>query len=207
MNQLFVYSMPLLSSFKIEWYWILIIILGVIITLITLYFVFKKNRYKKAAKKNKKLIDKNIGPSSFSNDELITSLYQDKKYKGTFQSFSSKNKKKAKDFLLKWLEYVPLEFCLENQIEEGKNTNIYIYYTKNQQYILKGKKHSFFNNNSLKPKENFKRLRRVMNKYKAARATIELICQIYRYEKHREDYNERPVMFENNYYIKYIIKK
>ena len=77
-------------------YLILGIIIGILVVLVILYIILSKSKIKAHLKKEEKYIEsKDKVLSKEYTEDLVLSLGQEMKYKGTFKSMKSKTQKKA----------------------------------------------------------------------------------------------------------------
>lgn len=192
-------------AFEMNFIVLLIVVGIVIIALITMYLCFAKGRYKKASKKVESKIEKTFGDSNKIGVDLMNDLYASKSYNGKFKSFNSKEKKEAKKFLKDWMELVPTYIALNQESEKGKYKRIYIVTLPDVEGKPNFKKSWTYKQNK-KSGWNMKKLISFMNKYKIARSTMDVLVNLYTAQVHPDEMSEDPVGFENNLYIKYIIK-
>ncbi|MCR5741404.1 MAG: hypothetical protein K6G38_02995 [Gammaproteobacteria bacterium] len=191
-------------------FWVIIaIVAAILVALIVVYLITKKGKYKHNLKKREKKIEK--ANSKLSQDELeqlISDIFQDKKYKGTLNSFESKNKKSVKVFLKKFVEKVCPYTIVKEKFDTKKYKNVGIILTKNQNPDRKiPKKRRWVYDYDASVNKNVNRLVKVINKNKVARGTVDVLSRVYRHYKDKDAYPETPQTFENNLYITYFDKK
>ncbi len=188
-------------------YLILGIIIGILVVLIILYIIMSKSKIKAHLKKEEQYIEnKDKVLSKEYTEDLVLSLGQEMKYKGTFKSLSSKTQKKALRYVKEFVFEVAPYVLIKENVDSKKYRKVYIAFNKHEDSKLPNKKHFWFFNPKKNVKSNYKSLVKVTNKHKCAKSLVETLTKIYIHVKDKTTFPETPTSMENGYYIYFIMK-
>ncbi len=188
-------------------YLILGIIIGILVVLIILYIIMSKSKIKAHLKKEEQYIEnKDKVLSKEYTEDLVLSLGQEMKYKGTFNSMKSKTQKKALKYVKEFVYEVAPYVLIKENLDSKKYRKVYVTFNKNEDIKLPNKKHFWFFNPKKSVKANYKDLVKKANKHKCAKGLVETLTKIYIHVKDKTTFPETPTSMENGYYIYFIMK-
>ena len=194
-------------------FWILIAIIGVVLVgLIVAYIFAVKHNTKRFLKKSEKKIEvdkKNNLLKEESLEQMIVNVFEDPKYNGKYKSFSGKNRKLIKKFILQFFEKV----CPYGIVKEKKDTKKYqrlqVVVTSSPEFEVKkvrGKDRWIYDS-SIKSKKLFKKLVKFGNKHKVMKSIVDVFSRAYKFFKNKEEINTAPQAVEQDKYITLVLGK
>ena len=194
-------------------FWLLVVIIAVLLIGLTVAYIFAvKHNTKRFIKKSETRIEKDK-PKNLLKDEsleqMIVNVFEDTKYNGKFNSFSSKNKKIIKKFIYQFFEYVCPYGIVKEKEETKKYQRLQLIVSELPEFDPKRmkKKYKWVYDSSIKEKKLYKKLVKFGNKHKVAKSIIDVFSRTYKYFKNKEEVAQAPQATERDLFVTLVIGK
>ena len=183
------------------------IIIGIIVVLIALYIILAKGKIKDHLKKEEKYIEtKDKILSKEFTENLILNIGQDNRYKGTFNSFNSRNKNDALKFVKEFVSEVAPYTLIKENLDAKKYKKVNIIFSKKDDSKKIDNKHAWTFNSKKSYKVNYKDLVKKADRHRCAKALVEVLSKVYLHIKDKTTFPETPMSYENTFYVSFIVK-
>ncbi|MCR5564688.1 MAG: hypothetical protein K6F59_02680 [Gammaproteobacteria bacterium] len=194
-------------------FWIVVAIAGAILLgLIIAYIFVVKHNTKRFIKKSEKKIEKDKKKNLLKDEsleEMIVNVFEDPKYNGKYNSFSGKNKKIIKKFILQFFENVCPYGIVKGKQETKKYQRLQVVVTPTKEFEVKKvkSKNKWVYDSSIKEKKLFKKLVKFGNKQKVMKSIVDVFSRTYKYFKNKEEIEQAPQAIERDMYITLVMGK